>query len=94
MSFKDFLQRKKESGTLYQATFIGNNICGNCDYRQPFKNNCLKFNNPIERIRQRNGGFHHLPCKECLEYFINSEDLIFIEKSYNKRKGGENHASK
>lgn len=85
--FEEALKLKIEKGTLYQHTFAGNDICGNCNYRYAFQDKCSKFNKKIQKVGQRNGGFHHLPCQECLSYKIQQQDINYFRMSYkNKRK--------
>ena len=85
--FEEFLRLKIEGGTLFQHTFAGNDICGNCNYRFAFQDKCSKFNKKIAKVGQRNAGFHHLPCTECLEYKIQECDINYFKRSYkNKRK--------
>ena len=93
--FDEFIQRKKELGVLYQHTFTGNDICGNCIYRKPWQDICAKFNKQIERKNQGNSyydrkgnwqhAFHHLPCEECLSYKIQKQDLQYYINSYKKK---------
>ena len=83
--FNDFIQRKIQLGVLYQHTFKGNDICGNCIYRRPFQNFCRKFNKKIQKVGQSNGGFHHSPCENCLKYKIQKIDINYYINSY-KRK--------
>ena len=83
--FDEFIKRKKENGILYQHTLAGNDICGSCIYRKAWLNKCTKFNKKIQKIGQRNGGFHHLPCKECLSYKIQNIDLNYYINAYKKR---------
>ena len=45
--FDEFIQHKKEIGVLYQHTFAGNDICGNCIYRRPWQNLCSKFKKKV-----------------------------------------------
>lgn len=90
MSKSDFeymLNKKIESGTLYHTAFAtGRKICNNCNYRSPFADTCKKFKCSIKRINQSNGGFHHEPCKECLEYKIQQIDINYIKQCYEGRK--------
>lgn len=85
--FEFTMKQKLESGTLYQHTFAGNNICGNCNYRFAWQSKCSKFNKEIQKVEQGNRGFHHLPCIECLEYKIQACDINYFKSSYNSRKG-------
>lgn len=78
--FEDAMERKLESGTLYQKTVNGNNICGGCIYRQAWTNKCSKFKKSIARREQHNTGFHHLPCNECLSYKIQKSDIDYFKK--------------
>lgn len=75
---KQTIQFKIDSGILYQRTLSGRNICGNCRFRSPWKNRCVRFKTEIMRVPQRNGGFHHLPCKACLNHFLTERDLEFL----------------
>ena len=83
--FDEFIQHKKEIGVLYQHTFAGNDICGNCIYRRPWQNLCSKFKKSIQKRGQANGGFHHIPCEECLNYKIQECDLNYYINSYKKK---------
>ena len=83
--FNEFIEHKKETGVLYQHTFAGNDICGKCIYRMPWQDFCRKFKKSIRRVNQINKGFHHLPCKECLAYGIQKEDLQYYINSYKKK---------
>lgn len=83
--FNEYIERKISTGTLYQHTLAGNDICGNCIYRRPWQNLCSKFNKPIQKIGQRNRGFHHLPCTECLNYKIQKCDIQYYVNVYKKR---------
>ena len=89
MSLKDFeyfLERKLGSGVLYQKCFSDRKICGACSYRRAWQNTCAKFNKSIQKVGQRNGGFHHLPCVDCLEYTIQQSDLDYFTNCYKNRK--------
>ena len=81
----EFIQHKKEIGILYQHTFAGNDICGNCIYRRPWQNLCSKFKKCIQKRGQANGEFHHIPCEECLNYKIQECDLNYYINSYKKK---------
>lgn len=85
--FEYAINRKIESGVLYQHTFAGNDICGNCKYRYAWQDKCSKFNKKIQKIGQKNKGFHHLPCSECLQYKIQDCDIIYFKNSYKNKKG-------
>lgn len=82
--FEYAMNRKIESGVLYQHTFAGDNICGGCRYRFAWQDKCSKFNEAIQKIKQRNGGFHHLPCAECLVYKIQQCDINYLFKKNKK----------
>lgn len=41
--------------------------CSNCMYRDPWKNYCKFFHKKLDRIGQRNSGFHHNRCESCVE---------------------------
>lgn len=83
--FNEFIERKIQNKTLYQHTLAGNDICNNCIYRRPWQNFCSKFNKKIQKIGQRNNGFHHLPCQECLNYQIQKCDIQYYINSYKKK---------
>lgn len=85
--FEHAMSEKFKSGVLYQHTFAGNDICGNCNYRFAWQNKCSKFNKAIQKIGQGNKGFHHLPCAECLGYKIQESDINYFKNSYKNRKG-------
>ena len=86
-NFEYHLNKKIESGHLYHTAFqTKNKVCDKCPYRNAWGNKCRKFNVSINRINQSNGGFHHEPCKECLEYKIQQSDIAYIRKCYERRK--------
>ena len=39
----------------------------------------------IQKRGQANGGFHHIPCEECLNYKIQECDLNYYINSYKKK---------
>lgn len=41
--------------------------CANCVWKRPWINKCVFFRKKLEAVGQRNGGFHHLRCKECIQ---------------------------
>ena len=41
--------------------------CAKCMYKAPWHNLCHLFRQTLQRKGQRNGGFHHIRCKECVE---------------------------
>lgn len=84
--FEYMLNKKIESGTLYYTTMANNKICGRCNYRGWQTNTCRKFFKKIERVNQTNGGFHHLPCVECLNYKITQQDINYIKKCYDYKR--------
>ena len=85
--FEYHLNKKIESGHLYHTAFqTGNKVCDKCPFRNPWDNKCRKFNASIKKINQSNGGFHHEPCKECLEYKIQQSDIDYIRKRYESRR--------
>ena len=43
----------------------------------------------IKRVQQANGGFHHLPCAECLNYKLTEQDINYIKNVMNT-KGAKN----
>lgn len=91
MSRADFeykLNKKIETGTLYHTAFrTGRKVCNNCNYRGAWSDTCKKFNKKIKRINQSNGGFHHEPCEECLNYKIQQQDINYIRACYERKRG-------
>lgn len=83
--FDNYIENITRNNTLYQHTFRGNDICGRCIYRRAWQNRCAKFNATIERVNQGNGGFHHLPCTQCLDYTLQKCDLQYYINSYKKK---------
>ena len=41
----------------------------------------------IKKINQANGGFHHEPCQECLNYKLQQQDINYIRSCYNRKRG-------
>lgn len=41
----------------------------------------------IKKINQANGGFHHEPCQECLNYKLQQQDINYIRLCYNRKRG-------
>ena len=81
------LNKKIESGTLYYKTMTdGRAICGRCNYRGWRTNTCRKFMKQIKRVQQTNGGFHHLPCAECLNYKLTEQDINYIKRCYEYKR--------
>lgn len=85
--FEYMLNKKIESGTLYYKTMTdGRAICGRCNYRGWRTNTCRKFMKQIKRVQQTNGGFHHLPCAECLNYKLTEQDINYIKRCYEYKR--------
>lgn len=47
------------------------NICNGCKFREPFIDRCKIFSVKLDKNTQRNGGFNHTRCIQC----INSEKI-------------------
>ena len=85
--FEYMLNKKNESGTLYYTTITDHKaICGRCNYRGWRTDTCRKFLKKIKRVQQSNGGFHHLPCQECLNYKLTQQDINYIKKCYENNR--------
>lgn len=41
--------------------------CAACTWKLPWQNYCRRFKCSIKRLNQRNGGFHHHRCYQCME---------------------------
>ena len=41
--------------------------CANCVWKRPWINKCIFFRKKLEAVGQRNGGFHHLRCQDCIQ---------------------------
>jgi hypothetical protein len=85
--FEYMLNKKIEAGTLYYTTFNGKFVCNRCNYRGAWTDTCRKFNKKIKKINQANGGFHHEPCQECLNYKLQQQDINYIRSCYNRKRG-------
>ena len=79
--FKYFLEKLIERNHLYVSTIN----CANCRYRSPWNNFCRKFLTSIEKVNQRNGGFHHKPCEQCINYKITQQDIDYLIYRYCKK---------
>ncbi len=62
--------------------------CSRCLFKRPWQNYCSHFKTDLTRIEQRNGGFHHIRCKECIEaekqYDHLAGDIQAQEKMYSE----------
>lgn len=60
-------------------------LCNSCPFKNAWGNKCRRFNASIEREYQRNGGFHHIPCTQCLNHKLDTKDIEILKK-YIKNK--------
>ena len=83
-------KRIKNNCMYHIGQQTGIKTCNNCPFKDTWKNRCRKFSVDIERVQQRNLGFHHIPCKECLESKLQQKDIEVFRKFFkaiqNKRK--------
>lgn len=86
MSIEYLINKKIEQGTLYHTTLSNNKICDSCPYRNPFTSHCRKFNTGIIKVNQCNGGFHHIPCNQCLEYQIQKQDVMHMIYKFKRNR--------
>ncbi len=59
--------------------------CSRCSSRDPFAGWCFKFHKPIQRIPQRNRGFHNNRCIECINAEIKYDEFQNDEKKQSER---------
>lgn len=69
----------KNRRTFFYKSFAGNNVCDKCAYRLAWRDRCRRFNCSIEKVNQRNGGFHHIPCEKCLNYRVTKMDILHLQ---------------
>ena len=55
--------------------------CANCEQRDPWKSYCKLFQKNIEKVNQRNGGFHHNRCENCINGEAKNESLSIEEQT-------------
>ena len=79
-------KHKIQNCTLYYKTAEGRCLCERCPYKRPYRDYCVKFNMKLNRINQRNGGFHHEPCAACYYYTIQQQDIRLLTSLDLKRR--------
>ena len=73
-----------ETKRYYHLSFYtGNKVCDKCPFRGTWSNFCKRFLKPIKKVKQSNGGFHHEPCQQCIDYLLKEEDINFLKWRYN-----------